>query len=180
MPKVSITDEEYRLCRYYARNACIGGKSQFRTDDRMENLFEDQLIGQLGNCALSKWISGSVELYVEARERCDANPHQGDDGSDIPFSNIDIKTSMMRKDQDHTRYNLLVAPAELHEENWIYILGLVPKFDVETGVVDEVWLIGWKTGQEMKRRGKRNSGIFEGYYVCPSTNLHLLPPFIWR
>ena len=178
MHKISISPHEFDLCKMHARKACIGGKSQFRKEDRFDTLYMDNLIGQLGNCTLSKWLTGRIDAWMQTRYVANQNPYKGDGGSDLLGSNIDVKTSLMRKEQDPWRYNLVVAPKELHQQDWIYILGLVPKFEAD-GIAKEVWLVGWATGEEVASRGKRDGGKFKDFYVVKSRDLHRLPPFTW-
>jgi hypothetical protein len=72
-------------------------------------------------------LTGSPDGYLKAREKANANPLLGDNGVDIEgLSNVDIKGSLMRYSSNPLDYRLLVRPKERHD-NWIYVLGLVPK-----------------------------------------------------
>lgn len=124
----TITEEDMPLIISNAKKAEIGGKSQIRNQkDRSNSLSEDQLVGQISTYCASIVLTGDKEGYVEARNLANKNPTKGDNGVDIAgLSNIDIKGSLMRYSSDPINYRLLVREKERHE-NWIYVLGLVPK-----------------------------------------------------
>lgn len=124
----SIIEEDIPLILSNAKKAEIGGRSQIRSkQDRSERLSEDQLVGQISTYCASMILTGSKDGYVAARDKANANPTRGDNGIDIiGLSNIDIKGSLMRYSNNPLNYRLLVRPRERHN-NWIYVLGLVPK-----------------------------------------------------
>ena len=111
-----------------AKKAEIGGRSQIRNNvQRQNNLAEDQLVGQISTFCGSIILTHSPEGYIKAREKANATPTQGDNGIDIcGLANVDIKGSLMRYSSNPLNYRLLVRPKERHN-NWIYVLGLVPK-----------------------------------------------------
>lgn len=111
-----------------SKKAEIGGQSQIRNSvQRQQQLSEDQLVGQISTFCGSMILTGSPNGYIQAREKANANPTQGDNGIDIcGLSNVDIKGSLMRYSSNPLSYRLLVRPRERHK-NWIYVLGLVPK-----------------------------------------------------
>lgn len=174
MVTIHLTLEQTRLCWENARKASIGGTSRIRqSKDRKERLFEDQLVGQVGNCAGSVWWHGSDHDYRVTRDRANENPLQGDGGSDLTGLNVDFKTSLMRRSKNPLDYKLLVRPAERHSD-WIYLLLLVPTIEVEKIKADsglDVVLVGWLGDDELPEEPE-GGGIFEGAYLVPAGKLH--------
>lgn len=151
----------------HAKNASLGGNSHIRKrSDRMANLSEDQLVGQLGEFALCRWMRNE-KAYWERREAIDKNPWVGDDGVDYPGFHLDVKTSLMRRHMDPSKYNLPVRPAERHDEN-VYILALVEPIIMMD--MFYVWLIGWAKDEELP--SPRKTGIFQGAHLMPVNKLH--------
>lgn len=165
---ITVCSEAFVACQFHAAAATIGGHSQL--DERR---VEDQLVGQLGNAALSYYMTGSYEKWKLSRMVANQHPKSGDGGSDIPGCNVDIKTSCMRGSMDPMEYHLPVPPEELHE-GIVYVLGLVMKPLVPP---IDVFLVGWATGEEFT--ATQDAGTFEGKHIIQARALHLLAPFKW-
>lgn len=158
-----------------AKKACIGGSSAVRQEDRSARLLEDQIIGQMGQMALSLYWFGTPQPYLDARAYANAHPTEGDGGSDILDMNLDVKTSLMRASDDPFSYRMLVRPRERHEGN-VYILALIPKLlKVDT----QVNLVGWVADHELPKN-PATMGQFAGAYLVTADQLHPLPPIRWR
>ena len=140
-----VSSKDTDLIINNAKLAEIGGRSQIRSQKQRSNsLAEDQLVGQISTYCASMVLTGSSQGYVEARNKANANPTKGDDGVDIiGLPNIDIKGSLMRYPSNPLNYRLLVRPRERHD-NWIYVLGLVPKERPY-----KCHIVGWAKDQDL-------------------------------
>lgn len=140
-----VSPEYTNLIISNAKSAEIGGKSQIRSQEQRTNtLAEDQLVGQISTYCASMILTGSPQGYIDAREKANQNPMQGDGGVDISgLPNVDIKGSLMRYSNNPLNYRLLVRPKERHN-NWIYVLGLVPK---ERSY--KCHIVGWAKDQDL-------------------------------
>ena len=167
---IQITADELDICQRNGRLAEIGGRSQIRSDDRTRKLSEDQLVGQVSNLALAKFLYDNdrgMEEYIAIRQIANANPTRGDGGRDLIGLDIDIKGSLIRnKAKPLLEYNLLVRPEERHP-NFVYVLGLV--LEDWSGVV----LSGW-TYETSLPRSTETYGIFAGAFVVPAINLNAM------
>ena len=122
---VVILPRDIKVCAENAQRATIGGKSNIREGkDRTKNIEMDQLIGQLGEYALSMYLTGNPIAYRVQREICNLYALSGDRGQDIFGLNIDVKTSAMRNRPSPMDYTLAVRPTEIHAK-WCYVLALV-------------------------------------------------------
>lgn len=171
---IQLRPDELRLIEHFANQAMIGGTSHVRGDDRTAKLLDDQLVGQLGECALSRYLCGSSLLYAITRTMRNLQPTQGDGGGDLLGTNIDVKCSVMRYSPEPLHYRLLVRPAELHPRT-VYVLALVRPDWRETR---EVTLVGWATREDLPDE-PASEGPFNGAYVLGAPHLHPLPPFAW-
>lgn len=171
---IQLRPDELRLVEHFADQAAIGGTSHVRHDDRQDKLRDDQLVGQLGEAALSRYLCGSTVRYTLTRTRRNLQPHLGDAGGDLVGSNIDVKTSVMRYSPEPLQYRLLVRPAELHPDT-VYVLALVYPDWRTTG---EVTLVGWATREDLPDLPEAD-GPFRGAYVLPAPHLHPLLPLRW-
>lgn len=173
---IQLRSDELQLVEHFAKQAALGGTShvRIRSDERLEQLREDQLVGQVGECALSRYLCGSSLLYAITRTMRNLTPTQGDGGGDLLGTNIDVKTSVMRYSPEPLHYRLLVRPAELHPGT-VYVLALVYPDWRETR---EVSLVGWATREDLPDLPAPH-GPFQGAYVLPAPHLHPLPPFAW-
>jgi hypothetical protein len=133
----------WNLVRQNARLAAIGGRSQIRAEQRQGMLLQDQLVGQAGEIALSLYMFGNPLAYTANRAERNANPHRGDQGTDVPGGNVDVKASCLKEGTPWSRYHLYVRDRELHPQT-VYVLALVEGIpSVLTPVMVEVRLIGW-------------------------------------
>ena len=175
---IKIDSSAFSLCAKEAKAAELGGTSQLRTTDRMNKLRQDQLVGQLGCCALSLYQTGGIEQYRLSRWFVNLDASRGDGGSDFPGSNIDVKTSRLRADwniEDILDLNLLVRPAERHAKN-VYILTVaVPPINGENWYVG---LIGWATNSDLPTQPSVNEK-FNGAFHIPAYRLKPLMPLRW-
>lgn len=164
---LDLAPEHIELILHHADKASLGGVSRIRGEaDRSENLSDDQIIGQIGHLSASLYLFDSVDPYVRAREQANANPHQGDDGSDFPdLPGIDVKTSFMRYQRAVLDYNCLVRPRERHTGT-IYVQCLVE----DRGDAFVNHLMGW-CGEEHLPRYTTYGGAFHGAYVKPIREL---------
>lgn len=171
-PKVFISPNTQRLCNYYARKACIGGRSNIREGrSRMDNLHVDQFSGQLGNLAGSVFILGAeqgMSKYIEAREKANENPYKGDGGVDIPGLPVDVKCSKIRNQlKKLATYNMFIMPREVHND-WIYLQTLANREEGEEDIV--VHIMGWAKTEDLPAEVE-TSGIFKGAFVIPVSKL---------
>lgn len=166
-----------RIVERNSELASLGGVSQIRDrQDRQENLGIDQLVGQIGQYAGSRWLTGSSEQYRVSRWVANRNPELGDGGSDILASNIDFKASLVRNtSKSLLTYNLPVRQRERHTD-WLYVLVLVT--DVVPQKSAQAHLIGWAT-TDMLPEKPDDGGVFRGAYTIQAMNLNPLPPFRW-
>jgi hypothetical protein len=169
-------DSEYNtLVISNSKKAEIGGKSQIRnTADRIKSLNEDQLVGQISTFCGSMILTGSPQGYIQAREKANSNPTSGDGGIDIiGLSNIDIKGSLMRYSTNPLNYRLLVRPRERHN-NWIYVLGLVPKERPY-----KCHFVGWAKDSDLPKETYNGSiKSLHGAYVIEAINLRKISDLI--
>lgn len=160
------TQEWIHVCRKCAKAAEIGGRSQIHQDRgrRKEFLGEDQLIGQLGEAALSLYTYGNLDAYIEHRAQMDADPTSGDGGFDLPGIPIDVKTSLMRSTKiGALDYKLCVRERERHK-GIVYVLALVP-MDLST-----VRFIGWLPEEDLPCEPEPY-GTFAGAFVVRARRL---------
>jgi hypothetical protein len=142
--RVSIPEYEMGLIRQHARAAEIGGASNIRgLDDRLENLAQDQLVGQVCHYAAMRYLTGSVDGYRAAREAANRNPYRGDGGRDVVGLPIDVKGSLIRGERPAGNHRLLVRPRE-RRPKWIYVLALAESLDPPV-----VQLMGWTEDSDL-------------------------------
>lgn len=173
---IPVHKNTMQIIRKRAGKACIGGKSNIREGrDREESLMEDQITGQLGNYALSKYLFGNPQQYLLSRYVAEKNPNVGDGGEDVIGLNIDIKATMYRyPNKDMLDYNLVVRERELHK-NWIYIFALADMIENDSTIVH---LIGWATTDMLPSKPAKE-GIFKDAYSKPVRELYPLFPMEW-
>lgn len=169
MPKIrttTITGNDLVLVKANARSCWLGGASHVRSSDRTEWGEVDQLVGQLGEFALARFL-GDPDAYHRRRSEINKDPWKGDDGSDFPGLRIDVKTSFMRvRDRSPLQYTLVVRPAERHSEN-IYVLAVVTEMHEESCMVK---LVGYARDEEFGPA--RTNGVFAGAHCIPGWKLH--------
>jgi hypothetical protein len=158
-----LNQQAMAIINNMAGKACLGGVSHVRERaDRLDSLNVDQIIGQIGTYGCTEYLLGTNEPYIRMREEINKNPHIGDDGVDIPGTNIDVKTSFMRSNSlPMLKYRLPVRPAERHEDHR-YILGLVSEYSKQHAILH---LVGWAS-TDMLPNKLETKGVFSGpiYY----------------
>lgn len=162
------------LLQSNARASSINGVSRIREGgERGLNLSEDAMIGQIGACIGSLWLTGSPTAYMTARWYANLMPSLGDKGSDLPALNVDFKTSLMRKSQNPMDYHLLVRPHERHN-GVVYVHVLVD------GVLENIkaYITGWAT-EDMLPKETVLSGPLKGAYKLAVPDLNPVPPLRW-
>lgn len=148
--KISFTEEELKIISYHAKQLEFNGISRIReSEDRKKNLKIDQLTGQLGEAALSKLLTGSIDLYDRTRKQKEKHIRDGDDGSDLIGYRVDVKTSRTRMPKGFL-YHLMVRDKEYHEDV-MYYHALVPMNSTD------VYFTGTMEGSELpeSQDGKR-------------------------
>jgi hypothetical protein len=174
--RLDITAVLIDLARENAQKAEIGGVSHIRTrEERQTTLSTDQFVGQIGQLAGSLWHCGSPDPYIEAREKANLNPTEGDGGHDILGLNLDFKGSLMRRSRDPLDYRLIVRPRERHP-GWIYVPVFIDRLPGK-GDPATVYLTGWATDEQLPPADKE--GLFVGAHCIPIRELTPLPPFRW-
>lgn len=153
-----------------AKKAVLNGRSAVRQANRKELCLLDQIVGQVGNYAASIWLDGNGDTYRRARRIANANPYSGDDGDDLPPYGIDVKTSLMRRQQNPLAYHLLVRPNERHF-GIVYILALA----VEKKNGWSVILVGCCYEEELPAFPEFENPAFKGAYAVPAKYLSPLP-----
>ena len=171
MLAIELTQSEFNLAKYHAMRAEIGGVSRVRDlRERTATISEDQLVGQLGNIAIHKYLHGHSQQYAIGRYVQNKNPRVGDGGEDVLGMNLDVKTSLMRQSENFYSYHLPVRPHEMHQ-NWVYVLALVkPDFELTWNV----FLMGWASSNMFPP--PEESGVFKGAHLLRADKLVPLPP----
>jgi hypothetical protein len=167
--------EAVDLLRENVEKACLGGATSIRGEawswERVFNLPNDQLVGQLGECALSLFLTGSSDAYFEARRQKNRFPWSGDGGSDLPGRKVDVKTSLVRSARPVGGFRLFVRPVELHDDT-TYILALArPAWNGSMLVSME----GWANSGDLERTTFR--GRDDVVYALPSERLRPMTSF---
>lgn len=165
-----VTNPELLGVRQHAHNAWLNGHSHVRGSDRAQMGEVDQLVGQLGEFALARYL-GDEESYFQRRRRIDKTPTVGDDGSDFKDLKIDVKTSLARRSPNPRDYRLLVRPRERHTEN-VYVLGIVenPEGLFLDAVSHKVYLVGWAYDSDLPAE-PHEGGVFDGAFALPARKL---------
>jgi len=148
--KISITENELKIISYYAKQLELNGVSRIRDkEDRKKNLKIDQLTGQLGEAALSKLLTGNIDLYSKTRKHKNEHIRDGDDGSDLIGYRVDAKASRARMPKGF-KYHLMVRDREYHSDV-MYYLALIPLNSTD------VYFVGQMIGNELppSEDGKR-------------------------
>lgn len=172
---VPLSFEQFLIVEKEAKKLELGGKSAIRDNrqDRMRNIRNDQIIGQCGEMALSLYLTGKIDKYIERRNELNKTLWKGDGGSDFPNLKVDIKSSRKNDRLDYLDHNFLLKPKEYHLDT-VYIQSLVKV----TGVTALVVLVGWIKACMLPPK-PREEGMFSGSYVVPCYDLNPLPPLLW-
>jgi hypothetical protein len=102
----------------------------------------DQFTGNAGEAALSKLLTGSIDLYLKTKRERELSNWTGDYSSDLLGLQVDVKTSRMRRGPDFD-YHLWIRNKEYHQGTK-YVLALMPE-DRD----DMVIFVGWIKGIEI-------------------------------
>lgn len=147
---VRLTERELLIVKEHAEAlAEMRGKSQFlNAEQRAARRAADDYTGQVGEAALSKLITGSIQLYHLTRLQKEQDPLRGDDGSDLQGYRLDVKTSRMTAGAKYD-YHLWIRPREFHA-GITYLLALM--FDDGDYVV---FFVGWARADEIPKVGER-------------------------
>lgn len=180
--EVRLLPREMKVCIEQAERAEVGGRSNIRNgDERAAQLKMDQIIGQLGEYALSMYLTGSPIEYLRQRTIANMYPDIGDSGQDIFGLNLDVKTSIMRRpDKPALQYTLAVRPREMHKD-WCYVLALVMPnghSGLSRAIPVRVFLVGWLNGNELPETPDEH-GTFSGAHTVAAIHLHPLPNLNW-
>jgi hypothetical protein len=159
-----------------------GGVSHIRDmeSERGETFSIDQLVGQIGEYALSMFLFGEPSRYYIQRMSANINPALGDQGQDILGLNMDCKTSLMRHSEDPTKYHLLVRPKEKHLR-WCYVHILVEPNDDKSISVEKpikIYFTGWASDSDLPAEPEQE-GPLKGAYALKVPDLNPLPNMIW-
>ena len=154
--KVIIDSPEYvELVKKTAKRLEFGGKSSVYSDHeyRMQKLEENQLTGQLGECATITTLFGFDKYIEKANE--EVIKGQGDFGNDIPgaWLPIDVKSSNINipfnKPGSILNHRRLFVSKKEHNPNSIYIGCALSTAPSHNDNQFEVWVMGWCWGREM-------------------------------
>ncbi len=151
---VDLDNSLLQIILKQSRLSSIGGSSQARGSDRQCTLNEDQISGHACHMASSIHFFGSIDKFLEQREKANADPYKGDGGVDFLGTRIDIKGGNKRKSKNILDYNLIVPEPEYHKD-FCYVSALTKKFQESTiasqGVL-HVCLIGWASADMLKKQ----------------------------
>lgn len=174
--QLHINAAEMRMIRLMAKAAERGGESKVRpSDERLQKMAEDQIIGQIGAYAGHRYWYGHSQGYLQSRHVCNLYPHMGDGGSDIIGANIDFKASRIRSTtRPLDQYNLAVRSKERHAGN-VYVLILV-ETDLETATAH---LMGWAS-DDMFPKTPASDGPLAGAFTIRADALMPLMPLQWK
>ena len=178
--KIGITHAQHKYVKKMALLSEIGGRSAIRGIDRAVTLGEDQETGHLAEAALHIYWFGHLSNYAIGRWYKNQYKDSGDGGSDIYAMNVDVKGSLLRRDdKDLKSYHLCVRPCEMHDD-WVYVLALVYHLAGNKNVSVGVYLMGWASTDMFGP--VEESGVFMGAHILKADKLVALPPLrqMWR
>jgi len=162
--KIILAPWEVAQVERSARAVEMGGASNIHADDaeRMAKLVADQYAGQAGEAALSKYLTGSIDLWRDTRKRKMLHPNRGDDGVDLLGYCVDVKCSVARFGPRYN-YHLWVRDGEFHPR-WVYVLALI----LPGGNWSDVYLVGWKRAESLHPDEQgRFGGLMRGLWHLP-------------
>ena len=145
MKTIWLTDDELLIIKRNAELKGFPSKTTFygKTYNQAKML-ADQFTGQAGEAALSKYLTGSIELYCKTRAVRNENPYLGDGGTDLLGLKVDVKTTRMLNG-NVKGYHLWIREKEFHR-NITYYLALMP---AERN--DQVMIIGSIDGADIPK-----------------------------
>lgn len=170
MIRYRIHDDEFDLIRAEARlSARWDGGSNIRDRESKVSLLDvDNVVGQIGEWALSLALTGSADAWLRTRAKRARKPWEGDGGEDLDGLRWDVKSSLMRYAQDPYRYRLFVRSRELRD-GWKYALALV------SNDWRSVWLPGYATSDEVREGPRAWNGSQAGPHEIEVAKLHPMP-----
>jgi hypothetical protein len=181
--EVHINQHEIGVVNWAVETIPICGHSHVRHDrqTRKRNWKLDSWVGQLGNCAFSKYYFGSIQPYIDARTKANENPYVGDGGQDFINTNIDVKSSRQKTEWSTPlkpiQMTMGVRPGELHT-NWLYVSCVVDYWENWKDNDVLVYVMGWVT-TEMLPKQVNTSGYYAGAYTLLNSQLNPFPFVRW-
>lgn len=176
--EIGLDNHEIHQAVIAANSRLKGGVSGSRQNrqDRMANLYRDNLVGAVGEVALCKYLYGNLMMFRLSQFLSQANEmfNVGDGGFDIPGLNVDVKSTFIRGKKDVLTYHLAVNSREF-KPNWNYVLALVEGNEEAIG---NVYLAGWLCSSELDRLATPNE-TFANSRAVKAELLNPLPRFSW-
>lgn len=134
----------------------------------LESRCADQVVGAIGELALTTYWLGKQRGLIEFQNKQIANAKVSDTGSDLLGLNIDVKSSLRRfKGLDILKYHLLVPNGEIRA-GWTYVQVLVePDYSKAS-------ICGWASAGSLRSLEK-----FKGSKGLPVSELiPMMPLFV--
>lgn len=142
--KIWLNEDEIKKIRLIADREDKSTRSKVHPNHTTNSELNkyDQYTGNAGEAALSKALTGSIDLYLKTKQQRELSNWTGDYSSDLLGLQVDVKTSRMRRGPDFP-YHLWIRTREYHPGTK-YVLALMPE-DRD----DLVLLVGWIPGIEI-------------------------------
>lgn len=175
--RIKISRDIFKLAERNAGVASKGGRSNVReSGERGKMLSLDNLIGQLGMIAMSKFLYGHIGDYLVNQFYANLYRNAGDGGYDFTAMNLDVKAARFYpgRQRQILDYRLAVHRNEWHDD-WVYALAVV---DLDNRVV---FLTGWAAGDDFPEEAiSSDAKRFRDSYVIAARDLNRFPPFKWN
>jgi len=196
--EVPISESDMLVVHSLASLSCLGGRSNHREgQDREDNLYRDQLVGCIGELALSWHLTGNAQHFIihrwyanKMRERYgEAGKRSGDPGVDIPGTNLDAKASLYQNRRVPESFSLRVSPNERGTGKvYVFIVVKLPELfskeirdctqaDFENVTYGRAQIMGWITDEQLPPPRRDNRGISASR--VEARELHDLMPIKW-
>jgi hypothetical protein len=159
-------------CQRQAKLSTIGGKSNiYSRMERLQMCAENQITGHLGEAMNSLFWFGSLQPYLVSRWYANSQPLKGDEGIDVPGSNIDVKRTCWRTETNALDHHLWVRKHEFHYDR-LYSFALA----IRNSVAESGWtiVVGWASASEL-----RPPKPGEDRYELEAFKLNKMPPIDW-
>lgn len=175
--KITLTPEQKQMAIIIASKKSRGGVSRVRPEkaERIKYVYRDNLVGCVGEIALTVYMFGSTFMYRLAQLILSAHENYdlGDGGYDIPGLNVDIKSTYYTAgSRDRLQYHLIVNNKE-YKPDWNYYFCIVDGNEKSFG---DVYLAGWMDGEELREKDIKR---FRGAYSVEVAMLNKLPKYRW-
>jgi hypothetical protein len=149
--EIKFSEEEIKIIKKFSKELFFNGRSNIFKDntERIKNGKINQMVGQIGEAALFKFIYGEdgINKYIKSREEKNQNLKNGDSGYDIPDKKIDVKSSFWKNTaKEATDYHLWIREREYYKD-WIYILSLTKYENKEW----KNYLVGWSNSSSLNK-----------------------------